>query len=189
MSAAEPTASRRTRIVEGIRVSLVTLLPEDLIHLQRWFVESIPERQTCRPVIPKTHEERLAGFIGSQNDDKRQSLAVIQNRDHALAGRVSYFDLNARNMAVEIGYTIGTEFRNQGYGREAVGLLLAHLFETGKVNKVMAQTGEFNHPSVALLTALGFHLDGRLRQHHELAGVLHDDLLFSILRRDYEERT
>jgi len=54
---------------------------------------------------------------------------------------------------------------------------------------VMAQTGEFNHPSVALLTALGFHLDGRLRQHHELDGELHDDLLFSMLREDYHARS
>jgi RimJ/RimL family protein N-acetyltransferase len=163
------------------------MIPEDLIPLHRWFIETVPERQTCRPIVPKTHEERLAVFVDWQNDDTRKSLAVIQNADGALVGRVSYFGLNTRNQSVEIGYTIGTEYQDRGYGREAVHLLLAHLFETVKVNKVMAQTAAFNEPSVALLRGLGFTQDGRLRQHHELDGVLHDDLLFSILRVEFSK--
>jgi len=176
---------RRFEIIAGERLSLSTMIPDDLDPLQRWFIESVPERQTCRPVVPKTHEERLANFVATRNDDNRQSLAVIRNSDGKLVGRVSYFDLNPRNRAVEIGYTIGTEFRGKGYGREAVGLLLAYLFDTLKVNKVMAQTADFNQPSVALLSALGFHLDGRLRQHHELDGELHDDLHYSLLKDEF----
>jgi ribosomal-protein-alanine N-acetyltransferase len=163
------------------------MLPDDLVPFHRWFIENTPERQTCRPIVPRTYDERLAAFMEWQSDDTRASMAVIQNSDGALVGRVSYFDLNRRNQSVEIGYTIGTEYQGKGYGREAVRLLIAHLFDTLKINKVMAQTAAFNEPSVALLRSQGFTQDGVLRQHHELDGVLHDDLLFSILRTEFTE--
>jgi ribosomal-protein-alanine N-acetyltransferase len=45
-------------------------------------------------------------------------------------------------------------------------LLLDHLFGERGMNNVMAQTGEFNDASIALMKKLGFKQDGRLRQHH-----------------------
>ena len=64
-------------------------------------------------------------------------------------------------------------------------MLLKHLFEELEINKIMAQTGEYNDASIALLKKLGFKQDGRLRQHHELDGEMYDDLLFSILAEEF----
>ncbi len=49
----------------------------------------------------------------------------------------------------------------------------------------MAQTASFNEAAIALLQRLGFKLDGRFRQHHELDGVLHDSLYFSLLASEF----
>lgn len=52
----------------------------------------------------------------------------------------------------------------------------------------MADTGAFNQASIALLKSLGFQQDGCLRQHQLFDGVLHDQLLFSLLAEEWEER-
>ena len=67
------------------------------------------------------------------------------------------------------------EFRNNGFMKEAVNLLSKFLFEEVKLNKIMAQTGSFNDESNYLLKSCGFKLDGCLREHHELDGILYDD--------------
>jgi [ribosomal protein S5]-alanine N-acetyltransferase len=51
----------------------------------------------------------------------------------------------------------------------------------------MADTGAFNQASIALLKSLGFQLDGCLRQHQLLDGVLHNQLLFSLLAQEWKE--
>lgn len=186
MNTSGSSSLQRAKVIEGDRISLFELLPDDLALIYEWFMAGNPERITCRPIIPKTLEERKAGFVKVKDDPLRGSLAVIRNDDGALLGRVTYFDLNTRNGAVEIGYLLGPPYRGHGYGHEAVQLLLTHLFENIKVNKVMAQTGEFNEPSVTLLKSLGFTQDGRLRQHHSLDGVMYDDLVFSLLKGEFK---
>jgi len=85
---------------------------------------------------------------------------------------------------MEVGYYLCPEYRGNGIMNEAMTLALAWLFSQG-LNKIYAQTGSFNEASARLLERLGFHQDGRLRQHHELDGTLYDDLVYSILESEF----
>jgi ribosomal-protein-alanine N-acetyltransferase len=177
MSNAKPSASGR--------VVLVDLTEDDLLTTRRWFLESRPATQTCRPIVPETDGEAIQRFHERAQDETRYEFAIRSVDTDQLIGKISYFDLNVRNRSVEFGISLHLESRGQGYASEALGLLLEHLFVHLGLNKVMAQTGEFNAPSIALLRRFGFKEDGRLREHHELDGVLHDDLLFSLLVVEY----
>jgi ribosomal-protein-alanine N-acetyltransferase len=55
-------------------------------------------------------------------------------------------------------------------------------------NKLHCQTAAFNTASARLLVSLGMTRDAVLREHHELDGRLHDDYVFSILRREWADR-
>lgn len=167
------------------RVRLAELTREDLALQQEWFQESGPETQTCRPLKNRGVTETWAIFQAKTRSGLFHVFSVRRVEDNNLIGRVTYFDLNRRNLAVEIGFLTGPQFRRQGYTTEAVELLLKHLFDDLRLNKVMAQTAEFNTAAIALLTKLGFKQEGRLRQHHALEGKLYDDLLFSILAEEY----
>ncbi len=112
-------------------------------------------------------------------------LAIRRRVDDMCLGRLTLLDLNESNRTIEIGYMIGPPFRRQGYALEAVNLSLAFLFNSLKLNRVIAQTGSFNHSSIALLDSLGFQQEGRLRLHHKFNGVLRDDLLFGLLASEY----
>ncbi len=170
------------------RVRLAELTREDLALQQEWFHESRPETQTCRPLANRGVNETWAIFQAKTRSGLFHVFSVRRVEDDELLGRVTYFDLNRRNLAVEIGFLTGPQFQRQDYTAEAVDLLLKYLFDDLKLNKVMAQTAEFNAAAIALLTKLGFKQDGRLRQHHTLEGKLYDDLLFSILAEEHRRQ-
>lgn len=178
-------------ISDSLRSQLVYLdhqSDSDILTIYKWFLVSAPERLTCRPITYRTDEEVLIRHRErSQNPDQRD-FAVRRTADNCLVAQVTYFDVNHRNRTAEIGFMTNPEFRRKGYAFEAMRLLLRYLFDELGLNKVMAQTGEFNEGSIALLKKLGFKQDGRLRQHHEVEGKMYDDLLFSILAVEFEAR-
>ena len=167
------------------KLKLVDQTEEHALIQRRWFLTSDPKTQTCRPIVERTDEEVLKQFRERSALTTEHAYSVLRASDDQLVGLVRYFDLNTRNRSAEIGYLIGPAFHGQGFSRKAVGMLLEYLFNELKLNKVYAQTAEFNNRSLKLLSRLGFRLDGRLRQHHELRGVLYDDLLLSILAEEY----
>lgn len=167
------------------KVRLDAVTDEHLLKFRDWFIAARPETQTCRPVRIVSPEEQVAGYRAKEKTETEQDYAIVRDEDDVLVGRIRYFSLNPRNRSAEIGYMIGPEFQGQGYATAGLGCLLDLLFNEKSLNKVYAQTGEFNTASVALLRRWGFHQDARLRQHHELDGIMHDDLVFSLLEGEY----
>ena len=60
----------------------------------------------------------------------------------------------------ELSYWIGEAYSRKGYMKEAMQALIAHLFETEKLECVSARCFAPNAASLALLRSLGFHQDG-----------------------------
>ena len=176
-------------VIEGERVKLTQLSDQDFLVTYEWFTKSDPCRQTCRPITQLDPHSALDRFRLRLKMKELQSFAVRRKSDNALLGRVTYFDVNVRNRSAEIGYLLGPEYRKQGYMADALYALLDYLFNELGLNKVIAQTAEFNQPSVSLLENFGFKQDGRLRKHHEFRGKLYDDLVYSMLAEEfnYEE--
>lgn len=151
-----------------------------------WFLSGDPRRVTCRPVQAPDPAVSATRWEAREEAGSGATYAVRRLPDQVLVGRVSWFDHNPRNGACEIGFVVAPGWRRRGYAREALELLLEHLFREVGVRKVMAQTAAFNQASRGLLEGVGFCEDGRLREHHELDGVFHDDVLLSLLRREWE---
>jgi ribosomal-protein-alanine N-acetyltransferase len=103
-------------------------------------------------------------------------------------GKFTYFDINLRNKSAEFGYRIDPAMRGQGLGTQMLQLCISQIFQSTTLNKMYGQTAAFNLPSVRLLEKLGFHRDGVLREHHELDEQLHDDYVYSLLRREWQEQ-
>ncbi|MEJ0023766.1 MAG: GNAT family N-acetyltransferase [Alphaproteobacteria bacterium] len=61
---------------------------------------------------------------------------------------------------LELGYSITSLYRRQGYATEAAGRLLDWAFNEGGVRQVIAGCNRKNRPSVRTLRRLGFWLDG-----------------------------
>lgn len=141
------------------------------------------ELVTCRPVIQRKYEEEKL-FLDTLIRRETACFFSIYLKEE-LVGRITLLEYNMRNRSVEIGYSLLPKFRKNGYMTIALGLLFDYLFLNININKIYAQTGEFNIPSIHLLELLFFSKDAVLREHHELDGYLYDDFIYSLLAFDY----
>lgn len=139
---------------------------------------------TCRPRQKRTFEEAQKMFASLLEDFNICVFVVFHKTD--CAGRITFSDYNSRNRSAEVGYSMLPSFRKQNIMYSSMHLLLNYIFKESLLNKVYAQTGEFNTASINLLRRLGFSLDGCLREHHNINGFLYNDLIFSLLRSEYK---
>ncbi|MEE9553818.1 MAG: GNAT family N-acetyltransferase [candidate division Zixibacteria bacterium] len=110
--------------MNNFRVKLTEFTEDDLINYHKWFLESEPLRITCRPLGDISIEAVLKIYAGRFAGENIRHFAVRRIEDDKLIGRVTYFDLNTRNRAAEIGFLMGPEYRGKGYAYEAITLLL-----------------------------------------------------------------
>jgi [ribosomal protein S5]-alanine N-acetyltransferase len=86
----------------------------------------------------------------------------------------------------EIGVVLYQRDRGKGYGREAVELLTAWLFEVAGAERVQAGTDAANHAMRAVLEHLGFRLEGILRGFGPMGnGTRSDGALYAVVKSDW----
>lgn len=146
-------------------------------------------KRTCRPVIERKGNE--LGEFYNQIIKKENNLifSIWRKQNEELVGKVSFNDYNPRNRSMELGYYMIPRFRKYGYMREALKSLFDILFKKMELNKIYAQTGSFNIESIQLLENMGFKKDGALRNHHELNDIFYDDYIYSILTKEWNDRS
>jgi ribosomal-protein-alanine N-acetyltransferase len=170
------------QIPDGSRVRLTLLQEDDLEWIHQWKSQIDLSYLTSRPIQPISLEERQRRF----REGSPSVFAIRRIIDVQFIGEISLSNFNSKNRSLAIGYFTGVEYRQQGYTKEGLWILLNYLFEVVGLNKVMADTGVFNQASISLLKSLGFQQDGCLRQHQLLDGTLHNQLLFSVLAEEWK---
>jgi len=171
------------QIPSGSRVRLTLLQEDDLEFLHKWKSQVDISYITSKAIQPISLEERHRRF----KEGIPSIFAIRRITDSQFIGEISVCDLNPKNRSAGVGYFTGADYRQQGYTKEGLWLLLNYLLKVVGLNKVMADTGAFNQASIALLKSLGFRQDGCLRQHQLLDGVLYDQLLFSLLAGEWRK--
>lgn len=120
-------------------------------------------------------------FTAKEQSNWRSWAIVKIGEDHAL-GFVAAGE--KRKGVSEIGYLLAREAHGQGFAREAVSILVDQLFAEGQ-RRIFADTDPDNQPSVKLLEALGFAMEGRLRaEWHTHIGV-RDSLIYGLLAEEW----
>jgi len=123
-------------------------------------------------------------FSPAENDNSNWKTLAITKLDSDIAiGFVAYSQ--KRKGVFEIGYLIAREELGNGYGREAVGMLVSQLFEEGQ-RRVFADVDPDNRGSIKLLETLGFKLEGRLRAEWETHIGIRDSLIYGLLTREWD---
>lgn len=86
----------------------------------------------------------------------------------------------------ELSYWLGEAYSRQGYMKEALGTVIAHLFESENLECVAARCFAPNTASLALLKSLGFTQDGYIpRCVKGYKDQTFDDTLHSLFRKDF----
>ena len=78
--------------------------------------------------------------------------------------------------------------RGQGYGSEALQLLLGFAFGELNLRRVQLTVFSYNTGAIRLYERLGFQHEGVYREFLQRDGQLYDMLLYGLLRREWERR-
>jgi RimJ/RimL family protein N-acetyltransferase len=76
-------------------------------------------------------------------------------------------------------------FWSRGYGSEAIRLLLGHAFSTMGLHRVDLRVLAYNARAIRAYEKCGFIREGVERESALVDGVWHDDIIMSILEREY----
>ena len=120
----------------------------------------------------QSHEESrrtVEGFIRGGS-----TWAVVEKRSGHVIG------------AVALGYTLGEQYRDQGYAVEACAAVLAYAFDELDSPVVSAGHELTNQRSRRVFKKLGFTCEGTARRARMLSGGEYaDEIRYSLLREEY----
>lgn len=128
-----------------------------------------------------TAEEHRAEIL-----DPNHILAVFSELGGADVG-YALIRLDNKSRRFELR-RIAIDKKGAGLGREAMEGLLAYAFNTLDTNRFWLDVYPDNAIGIRLYEGLGFHLDGVLRENYLSERGMLDQMIYSMLRREYEAR-
>lgn len=175
--------------IEGAAVRLRPLAPKDYRAVHAWYED--PELVAPFDRFAPDSFDDFVRSVEMAADDPASlapRFAIEERSSGALVGVVGHYVAHPVLEYLDVWYLLGNrEVRGRGYGREAVGLLVGHLFATRSIERVGASVDVENTPSNRLVAGLGFRVEGTLRAalyHH---GRWHDVHLYGVTRSDWAE--
>lgn len=116
-----------------------------------------------------------------------ESTFVIVTFDDKLIGTVSLEKIDWINRCATLGIFIGDkDYRNKGYGTEAIKLILDYGFNYMNLFNIKLDVMEFNERGIKCYKKCGFKEAGRRRKCKFLNGKYYDLLNMDILRDEFE---
>lgn len=113
-------------------------------------------------------------------------LYAIETIDGSPVGKCVLKHHDAKNRHAAIGISILSSAQGQGYGTEAIALLVEHGFRQYDLHKVKLDVRASNASAIAVYEKLGFQVDVRRREARYRDGAVHDVLDMSLRQGVWE---
>jgi len=173
--------------ISGVRCRIRDFSEKDLVEFARY--RALPEVACYQSWEHYTLEDAKRLYaeqitIPFGTDGSWHQLAITDKRDGSLLGDCALHFLEDGRQ-VEIGFTLAPEQQRKGLAREAIGLLVGHLFGTMNKHRVIAVTDAENLAARKLLTALGFRQEAHYIQNVFFKGKWSSELLFACLASEW----
>ena len=155
---------------------IVALLQEPDIH-----------RTTLHIPYPYA-EQHARAWLAQQQKSREEgtgyTFAVLRKEDQQLLGAIDIRPHMAHRKA-EVGYWIGKPYWGRGYATEALKAILRFGFETLNLNRIYATHFAENPASGRVMQKAGMTYEGVMRQAIYKDGRFHDQLMYAILREEW----
>ena len=175
---------------QGKLVRLRAVEPDDWKAFQAWDQDSDLQRLGWMVHFPRSDEgardwTRQQSLLSPQEDNYRW---VIENSEGQAVGSVNTHGCDRRSGTFEFGITIGREHWRNGYGSDAIRVLLRYFFGERRYQKVTSFVYDFNEGSLALHREFGFVDEGRIRRALYTGGAYHDSIVLGMTAEEFFER-
>jgi ribosomal-protein-alanine N-acetyltransferase len=172
------------------KLDLIAYQPSFLDLFIEWRIQPLSLRHN--PLKAMNREEIKAmleseGCVLSDLATKESYRWFIQCED-AIVGSVSLKNISHTMGYAEIGYGVAEHCHGAGIATAAVNLLVKKCFCESSLRKLLAYVHEKNVASCRVLEKAGFAREGTLREHYLINGVPVNEILFGLLRREWDSR-
>ena len=115
-------------------------------------------------------------------------IVTLRGEDEPIGTLGFYKWLPSASYQAEMGYDLAKEYWGQGIMTEAMRAVVSFGFERMELNRIEVYIMPRNKRSIRMIRNLGFKREGLLRQRYfDEFGNFADDVLYSMLRSDWEE--
>ncbi|WP_419026501.1 GNAT family N-acetyltransferase [Emergencia sp.] len=127
-----------------------------------------------------TYEEHAAEI-----DDPNHLLLIFKKKKDGVIVGYALIRLDFKSNVFELR-RIAISEKAAGFGREAMAALLRFSFEEMETNRFWLDVYPDNLVGIKLYESLGMHRDGVLRQNYKAERGYLDQIIYSMLRSEYE---
>lgn len=166
-------------------MSLHTIGEEDVSFVHE-AVNSPEVRKTMQPSGPYSLNEIRS--LLTADPESSSVVRFVVGVDTEPVGSVGYSVEDTSAGIAEPSCWIHPSKWGEGYGTEAIELLVEYGFEQRRLHKFVAEVVEFNDASKRLVENVGFVEEGRLREQDFVDGQYHDCVMYGLLATEWRNR-
>jgi len=172
--------------LSGEKCYLSPCHPEDAQKWAEWF----NDLEVTLPLGDEAYTpfslENARGQIQDISNKQDHVFSILEQQTGRLIGRCMLFGIDLVNRSSMLGIAIGEkDCWGQGYGSEALILLLDYAFNLLNLNNVMLGVFSFNQRAIHSYLKVGFREIGRRRQARVIAGQAYDVVFMDILAPEF----
>jgi len=156
--------------------------------------QRLPEVHRYLYTEPRTRAEveaivaERAGLAVLTETDKAITLVAELAQTGELVGDCVLFWRSQEHEQGEVGYVFNPAYHGRGYATEAVGALLRLGFEGLGLHRIAGHLDARNTASARVLERAGLRREAHLMENEFVKGEWTDELIYGILRREWEAR-
>ena len=177
-------------MITGDHVRLRAMRREDLPLFVEWINDPEVRRNLLfnNPLSIHQEEKWFTDTLACHVDEQPLTIEIKTEQGWQLAGNTGFMGINRHASSAEIGIFIGDKrFWNQGFGTEAMRLMVAHGFNDLNFHRIFLHVFETNPRAVRAYEKVGFTHEGRYREARYLEGHYVDVLIMSILKSEWNQ--
>lgn len=134
-----------------------------------------------------TISDEKAYFENNISNSNERVFFIVDKKNDKLIGTVGLHKINNINRTAVLGVFIGDKnYRNNGYGTEAIKLILDFGFNYLNLNNIKLDLMEFNERALSCYKKCGFKEYGRRRKCNFVNGKYYDSIEMDILANEFE---
>jgi len=163
-------------------ISLRALEPEDLDFL--FNVENDESNWELSNTQTPFSKNILKQYIENAHQDIyeiKQFRFVICNKENTQIGMIDLFEFDPKNKRIGVGLLILEKFQNQGFGSQALKLIIEYSFSTLNVRQIFANISSNNEKSISLFKKFNFVEVGVKKDWNFNNNTFHDEILFQLM--------
>ena len=128
-------------------------------------------------------------YLDKESLETSRAFVIVTLDSNKMVGIVSLENINGINRTATLGIFIGeAEYRDNGYGTEAIRLLLDYGFNYLNLNNIKLNLMSFNERALACYKKCGFKEYGRRRKCVFVSGKYYDEISMDILAEEFKDK-